>query len=243
MGISDLDIVRRDFKHNKLAYGFQWNRTHHKRFGISTGESASLWAHLTTIHQGKIPEKYFSDPFFSSASSLRFKKMSSAEKIRFRKKLERTGALVCTVDDDLVQHIRDMHRDIDDTSYRADHSILPDFLTRDPSSIAVEVPVWSDRFNMTGHIDLVRLVDGVVQVCDYKPGPLDSTSKRFLDAIPQVVAYGEMMTMSLASTLRSALEVPLLPKVKCCIFDTHSSWHYGAELFVTFEAAGMISGL
>ena len=88
---------------------------------------------------------------------------------------------------------------------------------------------------------MIRIVDGTVQVCDYKPGTLDSTSKRFLDSIPQVAAYGEMLTHHLASTLREALEATLLPKVKCCIFDTHSSWHFGAEMFVTLDASGNLS--
>lgn len=235
------DIVRRDFQHGRLAYGFRWNRSSHERLGNQTGDGASLWAHLTTIHSGKIPDRPFTDLFYTRASSLKLKKMSRAGKVHLRKRLERNGSLSCSVDNDIVQKIRQYHRNRSDNSYRADHGIVPDFLEDDPLSVAAEVPVWSDRYKLSGHIDLIRIIDGTIQVCDYKPGTLDSTSNRFLNSIPQVAAYGEMITHHLASTLREALEATLLPKVKCCIFDTHSSWHFGAEMFITLDASGNLS--
>jgi hypothetical protein len=121
--------------------------------------------------------------------------------------------------------------------------VLPDFLQEDSNSIAIEVPVFTERYRLSGHIDLVRFVDGHVQVCDYKPGPLDSTKKRFLESIPQVAAYGEMMTHHLAGTLRAALDAPFLPTVRCAIFDTHSCWHFGADMFVNLYESERISGL
>ncbi|MHA1935178.1 MAG: hypothetical protein ACW97A_07840 [Candidatus Thorarchaeota archaeon] len=237
------DIARREFKHGKMAYGFRWNRTNHERIGNNEGDSASLWAHLGGVLSGKMPEEPFRDPFYSRASALRLSKMSPAKRVSLRKRLIKTGALKSAVDDDIVHRIRSYHRSRKDVSYRADHGILTDFLSDDPCTIAIEVPVWSDRYKLSGHIDLIRVLDDIVQVCDYKPGSLDTTKNRFLQALPQVSAYGEMMTHHLASTLRSALNSPLLPKVRCCIFDTHSSWHFGAELFVTLETSGKITGL
>ncbi|MHA1636635.1 MAG: hypothetical protein ACTSUB_01355 [Candidatus Thorarchaeota archaeon] len=235
------DIVRRDFQHGRLAYGFTWNRSNHERIGNTTGDSASLWAHLSTIHTGKIPETPFIDPFYTRASSLKFKKMSLTAKVRLRKKLERNGTLECSIGHDVVKLIRQFHKDRSDNSYRADHSILSSFLTDDEKSIALEIPVWSERYRLSGHIDLIRIEKDVIHVCDYKPGTLETTSRRFINSIPQVAAYGEMMTHHIASTLRSALESPLLPQVKCCIFDTHSAWHFGSELFVTLEASGTLN--
>ena len=107
----------------------------------------------------------------------------------------------------------------------------------------LKVPVWSERYKVTGHIDLVRFVDGSIQVCDYKPGSLESTQRRFTDSLPQVAAYGEMMAHHLANTLRSALEAPLLPKIRCCIFDTHSCWHFGAEMFVQLYETGFLDDI
>lgn len=237
------DIVRRDYQHGRVAYAFQWNTSHHQDFGKETGDLASLWAHLATIHSGKVPENLFSDPFYTRASRLRLRTMSDAKKVGFRKQLVRTGSIIKKVDDDLVQKIRDYHRSRNDLSYCADHGILKDFLHHDSQTIAIEVPVWSDRYKITGHIDLIRYVDGYIQVCDYKPGSLESTQRRFIESLPQVSVYGEMMAHHLANTLRSALEAPLLPKIRCCIFDTHTSWHFGAEMFVRLYETGYLEGI
>ncbi|MHA1137341.1 MAG: hypothetical protein ACTSSE_12730 [Candidatus Thorarchaeota archaeon] len=234
------DIVRRDYQHGRVAYAFQWNMSNHLVLGNKTGDLASLWAHLKTIQAGKVPEESFADPFYTRASRLRLVTMSKAKKVGFRKQLERTGAITSKVDDDLVQKLREYHRDLNDLSYSSDHGILKEFLYNDPSTLAIEVPVWSDRYRITGHIDLIRFVDGCIQVSDYKPGPVGSLKRRFLDSLPQVSAYGEMMAIHLAGTLRAALDAPLLPKISCCIFDTHSCWHFGAEMFVMLQETGKL---
>jgi hypothetical protein len=234
------DIVGRDYQHGRVAYAFQWNMSNHIALGNKKGDLAALWAHLKTIQAGKIPEHLFSDPFYTRASRLRLEKMPKAKKVGFRKQLIRTGSITPRVDDDLVTNLREYHRACDDLSYSSDHGILKEFLFNDPNTIAIEVPVWSERYKVTGHIDLIRYIDGYIQISDYKPGPLESTKRRFLDSLPQVSAYGEMMALHLAGTLRSALEAPLLPKIKCCIFDTHSCWHFGAEMFVQLQETGKI---
>ena len=234
------DIVRRDYQHGRVAYAFQWNMSNHLVLGNKKGDLAALWAHLKTIQAGKIPEVLFNDPFYTRASRLRLAKMSKAKKVGFRKQLERTEAISQKVDDDLVLKLRDYHRSRNDRSYSSDHGILKEFLNNDPQTIAIEVPVWSERYRITGHIDLIRFVDGCIQVSDYKPGTLVSTKTRFLNSLPQVSAYGEMMAIHLAGTLRAALDAPLLPKISCSIFDTHSCWHFGAEMFVQLQETGML---
>ncbi|MCK5302758.1 MAG: PD-(D/E)XK nuclease family protein [Candidatus Thorarchaeota archaeon] len=236
------DIVRREFRHGKVAYGFQWNRGTHKKLGNTDGDLAALWAHLSAVRAGNVPEAPFTDPFYRRASSLRLSKMSAARRVALRMKLMKSHAVVANLEDDLVRRIRNYHRSRGDKSYTLNHAVLPDFLQDDPNSIAIEVPVYTERYRLTGHIDLVRFVDGHVQICDYKPGPLDSTKKRFLESIPQVAAYGEMMTHHLAGTLCSALDAPFLPTVRCAIFDTHSCWHFGADMFVSLYESEMMSG-
>ncbi|TFG07116.1 hypothetical protein EU538_09225 [Candidatus Thorarchaeota archaeon] len=242
MTSDDSDIVGREYRQGKVAYGFQWNRSNHQALGNTQGDLAALWAHLESATRGTIPEIPFADPFYTRASSLKLVKMSPASHVGFRRRLMKSGNIRKSVDNDLVTMIRDFHRAIDDLSYCADHGILKEFLSKDPMTLAIEVPVWSDHYQLSGHIDLVRYSEAMIQVCDYKPGPLESTKKRFFDSLPQVSAYGEMMTYHLASTLRSALDAPILPRVSCCIFDSHSSWHFGSELFVTLEKTGKIDG-
>ncbi len=234
------DIARRDYQHGRVAYAFQWNMSNHLVLGNKKGDLAALWAHLKTIQAGKIPEVLFADPFYMRASRLRLVAMSKAKKVGFRKKLERTGAITQKVDDDLVQKLREYHRARNDLSYSSDHGILKEFLLNDPATLAIEVPVWSERYKITGHIDLIRFVDGCIQVSDYKPGTLETTKTRFLNSLPQVSAYGEMMALHLLGTLRAALEAPLLPKIQCCIFDTHSCWKFGAEMFVQLQETGQL---
>ncbi|MFW9933880.1 MAG: hypothetical protein ACFFDR_14685, partial [Candidatus Thorarchaeota archaeon] len=107
MSEGNFDIVRREFKHGKVAYSFQWNKTNHEKIGNSEGDSASLWAHLQTITQGKMSEEPFTNPFYQKASGLRFKKMSTAAKVSFRKKLERNGTIRKDINHDLVSMIRE----------------------------------------------------------------------------------------------------------------------------------------
>lgn len=243
MNDPDDEIVRREYRHGKVAYGFHWNKTHHENLGNKEGDLASLWAHLSIISGGKIPSERFVDPFYVRSSTLYLPKMSASKKVALRRRLLRTGSVVRSVDSSLVHKIREYHRNRDDRSYSADHGILKDFLHSDSDTIAIEVPVWSDRYKLTGHVDLIRYVDAKIQVCDYKPGPLESTANRFLESLPQVSAYGEMVAHHLADTLRSALNAPLLPNVRCCVFDAHSCWEFGAELFVGLLESENLEGL
>jgi hypothetical protein len=236
-------ITRREYKHGRTAYAFQWNQEHHENLGAEGGDLASLWAHLTLILSGKIPEEVFTDPFYTRASKLKLVKMSSVKKVRLRKRFMNHGTLVRSIEDPVTEKIREYHRAIDDNSYNADHSILQSFLTEDPQTIAIEVPVWSDRYKITGHIDLIRWDGDHLQICDYKPGPLGSLPNRFMESLPQISAYGEMMTHHLAGTLHSALDSNLLPNVSCCVFDSHSCWHFGSELFLTLQTTGLLDGL
>lgn len=41
------------------------------------------------------------------------------------------------------------------------------FLDKDAHTLAIEVPVWDN--NLLGHIDLIRIFENKVQVCDFKP--------------------------------------------------------------------------
>ena len=166
--------------------------------------------------------------------------MPKATKIGFRMRLMRSGTITQNIEDDLVTKLREYHRNRNDLSYSSDHGILQEFLQNDPLTLAIEVPVWSERYKITGHIDLIRYVDGYIQISDYKPGTLESTQRRFLDSMPQVAAYGEMMALHLANTLREFLDAPLLPKIRCCIFDTHSCWEFGAQMFIQLVETGKI---
>ncbi|MFO7835705.1 MAG: PD-(D/E)XK nuclease family protein [Candidatus Thorarchaeota archaeon] len=239
----DHRIVEREYRHASVPYQFQWNIINHRELGKVKGDLAALWAHLETVRDGGIPTEPFSSPFYARASSLRFESMSKAQLVGLRKRLMKNGYIIRDLENELVEQIRHYHRELGDNSYRANHSILREFLSHDTNAIAVEVPVWSTKHSISGHIDLVRYADGAIQVCDYKPGRLDKTATRFTKSIPQVAAYGEMMAHRLAVPLREALDASRLPAIECCIFDSHSCWKFGAELFINLLASEMISGV
>ncbi len=235
------EIVHRELDHGRIVYSFKWNRSHHRWLGHTRGDGASLWAHLSTVANGDVPESPFNDVLYVRASSLRLNNLSEMARINLKNRLIKSGTIITSVDDGLVRDVREFHRVRNDLSYCADHGIVGDFIMNDPCAVATEVPVWSEKYRLCGHIDLVRIVDNQVQVCDYKPGPSHTVQKRFFEALPQVSAYGEMLTHHLAGTLRECMESTLLPTVRCCIFDTHSSWHFGADLFVKLSMLDVIS--
>ncbi len=239
----DAGILRRDFRHRGTPYSFRWNIEHHRTIGRDTGDSAALWGHLQAVLRGSVPEEPFNSPFFRRASSLRLRKMTPHKRIGLYRRFLRSGMITESIDDSLVRLLRQYQQRRGLNTHNTDHSILEEFVQRDPQTVAMEVPVWSESLALSGHIDLVRIIDGAVQVCDYKPGPLEQTKRRFLQSLPQVAAYGEMMAHHLASTLRTALEAPLLPKIRCAIFDSHTSWHFGAEMYMHLVAASLIPGL
>ena len=65
------DIVQREFRHGTTAYGFRWNRGNHTKLGNTEGDLASLWAHLSLILSGKIPEPPFTNPLYTRATKLK----------------------------------------------------------------------------------------------------------------------------------------------------------------------------
>ena len=53
---------------------------------------------------------------------------------------------------------------------REQHDIMQDYLIwNDDKTVAVEIPVYDDRYNISGHIDIIRIVNKRVQIVDFKP--------------------------------------------------------------------------
>jgi len=43
------------------------------------------------------------------------------------------------------------------------------FIEQDDYLLGIEVPVWSHKLKIFGHIDILRLVDNKIQILDFKP--------------------------------------------------------------------------
>lgn len=80
------------------------------------------------------------------------------------------------------------------------------FLDNDPHTIATEVPVWNGRY--IGHIDIIRIVDDIIEILDFKP-----EAHKEIKAPSQVRRY--------VSLLQERLNLPLY-KFRAGYFDdTH----------------------
>lgn len=70
---------------------------------------------------------------------------------------------------------------------RYQHDIVQQYLLKnDHKTVAIEVPVWDDE--LAGHIDIIRILHGVIQVADFKPEAhrekvAGSQVKRYIDLL------------------------------------------------------------
>ena len=100
--------------------------------------------------------------------------------------------------------------------------VLKKILDEDENSIGMEIPIWMwhDDHYLTGHIDLILFIDGILYVCDYKPEetPKAATTQlsfSFMRSIPQVASY--------ALVLKSEFKIK---EIKCITFNKHGAWIY-----------------
>ncbi|PKN46104.1 MAG: hypothetical protein CVU59_07065 [Deltaproteobacteria bacterium HGW-Deltaproteobacteria-17] len=120
------------------------------------------------------------------------------------------------------------------TEFKARHENCQyHFLTRDPFTVGVEVPVWLEARELedfaevfggsgplTGHIDLVREKGGAVEVWDYKPH-----ARRERHAATQVFLYTFMLSVRTGILLRH---------FRCGYFDERDCYTFsplGIHLF------------
>ncbi|MHA1297806.1 MAG: hypothetical protein ACTSO9_00005 [Candidatus Helarchaeota archaeon] len=103
---------------------------------------------------------------------------------------------------------------------KPDHDvILRNILIKDKKAIAKEIPVWRDPPKIiTGHIDLIRIEDDVLEIVDYKP------EGNFMRSIPQVAYYGYLLGKKFGLGI---------DEIKCISFNKDYAWRY--DPFILFE--------
>lgn len=116
-----------------------------------------------------------------------------------------------------------------DNRYKSAHSKVQVFmLENDGNTLAVEVPLWFEpeemtAFNelfgsnepLTGHIDVLRIEDGLIWVWDYKP---NASLEKF--AATQVFFYALMLSKRTG--------IPL-DKFRCGYFDSANAYMFKPE--------------
>ena len=102
-------------------------------------------------------------------------------------------------------------------------------LEEDPNSICMEIPIWMwyKSHYLTGHIDLILVIDDVIYVCDYKPEetPIPETTRlsySFMRSIPQVASY--------ALVLKKLYDID---DIMCITFNKKGAWIYEPKATLT----------
>ncbi|MBD3353737.1 MAG: hypothetical protein GF364_19790 [Candidatus Lokiarchaeota archaeon] len=92
--------------------------------------------------------------------------------------------------------------------------ILKNILIQDENAIATEVPVWCDSpEKLTGHIDLIRIKENILEVIDYKP------EGNFMRSLPQVACYGLLLKQRFN-----------IDNIVCLSFNDKNIWEYEPEV-------------
>ena len=81
------------------------------------------------------------------------------------------------------------------------------FMNTDDKSVAIEIPVWNEEAQRTGFIDLIRYVDGILWILDFKP---NAHKERWQKVMSQLFWYKYMLCKQ--------LDIPH-DKVRCAYFD------------------------
>ncbi|MHA1917168.1 MAG: hypothetical protein ACTSUV_02515 [Candidatus Ranarchaeia archaeon] len=195
-------ILTRIFRHGPIDYSFQWNlRNHLNEKKNQIGQI--LWNELKNIYKGEIPDFYFSKlSGFDRASTFKIKGFNRQEKEELESSLIERKLLEVYENHSLINN----SKQTPDISHP---SVLSKLLREDPNSIAIETPVWSTNYLITGHVDLLRINKDSLEVIDYKP------KGDFFTSIPQISTYGLI--------IHENYKIPL-EKIKCIAFNQKKAW-------------------
>ncbi len=199
-----MSIHIRRFNHGPIRYEFRWNTAHHKDVNNSV-ITRRIWKFLEQILAGNFPQFYFSPlSGFRRASNQRIRGLYKPERLRLIQALKREGLVK-----EYTNHpLSNISREVLTSSHP---DILTNLLRNDVSSIAIEVPVWSTKLKLTGHIDLIRIDESHIQITDYKP------AGDFLVTLPQITSYAATLLEHIPNLAQS---------VQCITFNKEKTWIY-----------------
>ena len=221
--ISMNGLRTRVYIHRKIPYAFNWNENNHNQkvsqlFG-NQNEIKRLSYFFNKIHHGDIPNNLFNSIDSPRISQFKIKGIKHTFLSSFSKKLIRQG-IVSHLDSQsklpsYVQNVYSTFRKNEIKKIPGHEPVLKNILIKDRNSVAIEVPIWKEyegKF-ITGHIDLVQIVNDTIIIADYKP------EGKFLVSLPQVAAYGLL--------IKSILN---LSKIKCVSFNKKEAWEFDPEI-------------
>ena len=104
------------------------------------------------------------------------------------------------------------------------HSGIAEDVERELSNyiVSTEPPIWSKTGSklVTGHPDIILVIDGVLYICDYKPdgtpNPLTTELKKsFIESIPQLAVYSKILKAKYG-----------IKEIRCVTFNKEGAWIY-----------------
>ena len=209
--------------HRKIPYAFNWNEhNHNKKFSQLLGnhnEIRRLGYYFKKVHHGEIPNSLFNSINSPRVSQFKIRGIKYAFLSSFSKKLIRQGSISYldsrTKLPSYVQNVYNTFRKNGIKRVPGHEPVLKNILIKDLNSIAIEVPIWKEfkEIFITGHIDLIQIVNDTVKIADYKP------EGNFIISLPQVAAYGLL--------IKSKLN---LSKIKCISFNRKEAWEYDPNI-------------
>ncbi|TXT61855.1 MAG: hypothetical protein BAJALOKI3v1_740015 [Promethearchaeota archaeon] len=214
-------LKRKDFLHQNIRYSFHYHKTRLERINQLSKDYEKLKKFLLEIYKGKIPNTLFNKKNIPRVSNFKLKGIKSAYIRSYSKQLIRSGKILKFDSNYKLSHYaEEVYQNFRQHKLRENPGhdpILKNILIRDPTSIAIEVPIWKNVNGsyITGHIDLIKIEDDHIKIVDYKP------EGNFLYSLPQVASYGLLFK-----------SIFKYDNVKCISFNKHHAWQYNPDILL-----------
>jgi len=144
-------IKHRRFIHYKHPFDFKWNVSHNEQL-LDFSEGRALYSFLNEIYLGHVPDYKFNSDNVKKASQFVLKNIRKEEIQILAKKLEIKGLIKSKRNELLSKLTQDVFKRFEKPSKDI---ILRYLLVKNENALAIQIPVWSDKEPVVGHIDLL----------------------------------------------------------------------------------------
>lgn len=207
------------YVHRRIPYAFNWNEYNHKQkfmqLCVNPTDIKKLSFYFKKVHNGDIPNNLFNSNNSPRVSQFKIRGIKQAFLNSISKKMIRQGSITYfDSESKLPSYVQNVYATFRKNGIKRNpghEPVLKNILIKDTNSVAIEIPIWKkfEGIFITGHIDLIQVVNDTIKIADYKP------EGNFLISLPQVAAYGLL--------LKSILN---LSKIKCVSFNKYEAWEY-----------------
>ncbi len=214
-------VIEKDMYHQGFRYTYKWVKHRHEALQQeSHSQIKTMYKFLKSIAKGNYPKEFFNDGNVQRISQFRLNRLKRGKVAEIGKDLIREGFIIETLS---IHDLTRISKNLFAAHVNAQkpkpshHDIQSQILDQDPLSIAMEIPIWGNPpvtpEIVTGHIDLLRIVNDTIYVVDYKP------ENTFMPSVPQVAFYGYLLQKNLN-----------MKKVMCASFSRKKIWEFEPKI-------------